>query len=88
MTHQCATSEQQVGSGRVETLIHEEVFLFPTEVALHLLHVVVEIFANVSCSNIHCVQCAQQRSLVVKSLTSVRDEYGWDAKCVVDDEYG
>lgn len=60
----------------------------PTEVALHLLHVVVEIFANVSCSNIHCVQCAQQRSLVVKSLTSVRDEYGWDAKCVVDDEYG
>ena len=30
MSHQCATGHQQVWTGRVETLVNEEILLFPT----------------------------------------------------------
>ena len=71
MTHQCATGQQQVGAGRVQPLIYEEVLLLPTEVAGHLLHRRVEIVAYLRCRHIDGMKGTQQRSLVVERLAGI-----------------
>ena len=47
VAHQRTTSHQQVRTRRVEPFVDEEVFLFPTQVHLHLRHVVIEILADI-----------------------------------------
>ena len=45
VSHERTSRHHQVGSSRVEAFVNEEVFLFPSEVALHLLYVGIEIAA-------------------------------------------
>ena len=88
VTHQRATRHQQVGTGRVESLVDEEVLLFPAEVDLYLLYVVVEVLADIPGSLAYGVQGTQQGRLVVEGFTRIGNEDGGDAQCVVDDEDG
>ena len=88
MTHEGAAGEQQVGTGGIETLVNEEILLFPSEVALHLLHIIIEILADLSGSHVHGMEGAEQGSLVVESLTRIGDEDGGNTKGIVDDEDG
>ena len=88
VTHQRATRHQQVGTGRVESLVDEEVLLLPTEVDLYLLYVVVEVLADILGCIAYGVQGTQQGCLVVEGLTRIGNEDGGDAQCVVDDEDG
>ena len=88
VTHQRATRHQQVGTGRVESLVDEEVLLFPAEVDLYLLYVVVEVLADILGSLAYGVQGTQQGRLVVEGFTRIGNEDGGDAQCVVDDEDG
>ena len=88
MPHQRTTCKQQVGTCRIETFVHKEILLFPTEVRSHLLYRWVKIMANLRGSHIHGMQSTQQRSLVVERLTCVGDEHSGDTKCVINNEDG
>ena len=87
VTHEGASCEEQVGTSRIETFIHKEIFLFPTQVGSHLLHVRVEITAHLRSCHIHGMEGTQERSLIVECLTAITDKDGWNTKCVVDDEH-
>ena len=71
VTHKCASGEHEVGTCRVQSFVNEEVLLLPTEVRDDLLHFRIEVVANLSGCNIHSMQRAQKRSLVVESLACV-----------------
>ena len=86
VSHERAAREHKVGACRIETLVDKEIFLFPSEVRNHLLHVRVEIASHGSCSLSHGTQSAFQRCFVVECLTRVGNENGGNTKCVVDDE--
>ena len=87
VAHQRATRHQQVRACRVQTLVHQEILLFPSQVHLNLGDVVVEILANILGGLSYGMQGTQQRSLIVERLTCVGDEYGRDTQRVVDDEH-
>ena len=86
--HQRAARQQQVGTGGIESLIHEEILLLPTEVRRHLLDRGVEVVADLRGSHVDGMQGAEQRSLVVEGFTGVRYKNGGDDQRVVDDEDG
>ncbi len=88
VSHEGASCEHEVGTRRVEPFVDEEVFLFPSEVARHFLHFGVEVVADVGGGDVHRVQGAQQRRLVVERLAGVGYEYCGDTERVVHDEYG
>ena len=88
VTHQRAARHQQVGTGGVEAFVNEEVFLFPAEVHLHLVYIVVEEAADVFGGLRDSVERTEQRGFVVERLAGVGDEDGGDAEGVVDDEHG
>ncbi len=71
MSHQCAAGEQQVGAGRIESLVYEKILLFPSQIALYFLYVGVEVPADVGGGHVHSVQRAQQRCLVVECLARI-----------------
>ena len=71
VTHKCASGEHEVGACRVQSFVNEEVLLLPTEVRDDLLHLRIEVVANLSCCYIHSMQRAQKRSLIVESLACV-----------------
>ena len=88
MAHQRASCHQQVRTGRIESFVHEEIFLFPTQVHLYLLHVVIEVAAHILCCFGDGTDGTEERGLVVEGLTCIGDEDGGDTQCVVDDEDG
>ena len=87
VAHQRATRHQQVGTGRVKPLVHQEVLLFPTQVHLYLRHVVVEVLAHILGSLAYSMQRTEQGSLVVQSLARICNEDGGNTQRVVNDEY-
>ena len=86
--HQRAARQQQVGTGGIETLVHQEVLLLPAQVGHHLLHLRVEVVADVRCGLVHGTQGFQQGRLVVQRLAGVGNEDGGDAQRVVHHEDG
>ena len=50
MPHQRTTTQFQIGTGIVQSLIHQKIFLFPSQRGNHSLHVFIEILANIHCS--------------------------------------
>ena len=86
MSHQCTSGDAEVGTGIVERGVHEEVFLFPTEVGIDTLHVRYEKFTYFGRRLIDCCQRFQERCLVVECLAGVRDKYGRNTQCLVYDE--
>ena len=87
VTHQRTTCHQQVGTGRVESLVDEEIFLFPTQIDLNLGDVVVEQRAYIGSCLVDSVQSTQQGSLVVKCLTRISDKDGGNTQRVVNDKH-
>ena len=87
MSHEGTSRQHQVWACRVETLIHEEVLLFPTEVGLHLLHLWIEVVAHLSGCLAQGMERTKQRSLVVQSLSRIRNKYSRNTKCIVDNEH-
>ena len=88
VAHQGATSQQQVGTGCIKSFVYQEVLLLPTQVADYLLHLGVKVMANLGSSHIHSLQGAQQGSLVVKCLTTIRYKYGRNNQGIVHNEDG
>ena len=88
VSHQRAACKHQVGSCAVESLVNQEILLFPSKVACNLVYRRVEKPAHVCRRDVYGVHRAQQRSLVVESLACVRDEYRRNTKRVVYDEHG
>ena len=88
MAHQRTACENEVRTCGIEILVDEEILLLPAEVGDDLLHVGIEIVAYIGSSDIHGMQCSQQRSLVVERLARIRDEDGRDTERVVHDEDG
>ena len=55
MAHERTTTQFQIGTGIIQSLIHQKIFLFPSQRGNHSLHVFIEILANIHCSPInHC----------------------------------
>ena len=88
VSHEGTAREQQVRTCGIETLVDEEVLLLPTEVRGNLLYSGIKVMAYIGGCYVHGMEGAKQRSLIVECLTAVRDEYGGDTECIVDDEYG
>ncbi len=86
--HQCASRHEQVRAGGIKPFVHEEVFLFPSQVRDDLLHVGVEVAAHVGGGFVHGVDGLFQRSLVVERLAGVGDENGGNHQGVAQHEYG
>ena len=55
-----ATNAHRLGAGRIETLVYEEVFLFPAEIGGNFLYVGIKIAAYLGSSLAHGVERAQQ----------------------------
>ena len=87
VAHQRAAGQHEVRTCGIEVLVDEEVLLLPSQVADTLLHVGIEIMTNIGSGNVHSMESAQQRCLVVKGLTGVRNEDRRDTQCVVDDKH-
>ena len=86
VTHQGTACQKQVRTCGIESFVHKEILLFPSEVRGYLLHVGIEILTYFRSGHIHSMEGAQQGSLVVEGLTAIRDEDGGNTECVVDDE--
>ena len=56
VAHQRTTCHDQVRTGRVESLVYEEILLFPTQVHLDLLYIVVKELAYIGSRLAHCVE--------------------------------
>ena len=59
VSHQRSPSEHQVGTGKIEALVYQEVFLFPTQVAANFLHFGVEILCHGRCCGVNGLQRTQ-----------------------------
>ena len=55
VAHECTSGKHQVGACCVEVRVYEEILLFPSQVAYHLLYVRIEVVAHVCSSNVHGV---------------------------------
>ena len=87
VAHQGTAREHQVGTCRVKAFIYQEVLLLPTEIGLHLLYLWVEIVAHLGSRLAQGMERAEQWSLVVQSLTGIRNKDGRDTEGIVDDEH-
>ena len=73
-----------LGNGSEVVVVH---LLVLGRAVAHLLHVGIEIMTNIGSGNVHGVERAQQRCLVVQGLTGVRNEDRRDTQRVVDDKH-
>ena len=87
MSHERPSGEQEVRSCCIKSLINEEILLLPSEVAGHLLDVLIEIMAYIGSRHVHGMECPEEWSLVVESLTAVGNEHCRNTERVVDDEH-
>ena len=71
MTYHRSVAEGKVWPCSVERFIDEEVLLLPTEVRSHTLHLGVKVVAHLCGCLVHGVQCLEEGSLVVESLTGI-----------------
>ena len=88
VSHEGTSGQQEVGACGIESLIDEEVFLFPAEVGGDASDVGVKVFADGSGSLIDCGECFFERRLIVESFSGVTDEDGGNHQCVADEEDG
>ncbi len=86
VSHQRTSGKHQVRASRIETFIHEEIFLFPSQVGLHLLHLRIEVMAHFGSCFTQCMERAEQWSLVIEGLTCIRYKNGRDTERIVDDK--
>ena len=87
MSHQCSSCEHQVWSSRIESFIHKEILLLPSQVTRHFLHLRIEVFAHLGSSLIYSMQCSQQWRLIIKCFSRIRDKYRGYAECIIDDKH-
>ena len=88
MSHQRPFGETQVGTGGIECLVYQEIFLFPTKVGVYLLHFGMEEVAYCRGCPVYRREGFQQWCLVVECLPGVGDEDRRDTEGVIDDESG
>ena len=88
VSHQGPSGQQQIGACRIQSFIHEEIFLFPAEVGMDTFHFRVEVMADIGCCLVDGTKSLQQGSFIVKGFAGIGDEDGRDAESVFDDESG
>ena len=86
VSHQRTSGKHQVRAGRIETFIHEEIFLFPSQVGLHLLHLRIEVMTHFGSCLTQCMERAEQWSLIIEGLTCIRNKNGRDTERIIDDK--
>jgi hypothetical protein len=80
MPHQRPARDHQVGTGGEQFLIHQEIFLLPTQVTLHLVDLRVEEPADGHGGVADSLDGALERGLVVEGLAGVGDEHRWGCR--------
>ena len=87
MSHQCSTCQHQVRTGGIQTFIHQEILLFPSEVTDHLLDGRIEIVNHTQCSITHGTKCTFQRCFVVERLPGIGNKDRRNTQRIIDDEH-
>ena len=83
MPHQRTSGEQQVWTGGIQSFVYQEIFLFPSQISHHLLHIRVKIVTNIYSCLINRTQRLQQRSFVVQRFTGISDKYSRDTQRII-----
>ena len=84
--HERAAGDHQVGPGRVQGLVDEEILLLPSEIAENLVHGRVEETADGQGGVRNGLDGLFQRGLVVQCLAGIGNENGRDTEGVTLDE--
>ncbi len=87
VTHEGAAGHHEVGTGGIQGLVDEEVFLFPTEEAVDVVDLLVEVSRDAGSGLVDRVQGAEERGLEVERFTGIGDEDGRDTEGFVEDEH-
>ena len=53
VSHKCTSGKHKVRSCTIESLVNQEIFLFPTKVRRNLLYIVIKIMTHICCSHIN-----------------------------------
>ena len=56
VSHECATCKHKVGTCGIESLVDEEILLFPSEINLYLMYVIIEILAHIGSGLVNGMQ--------------------------------
>ena len=86
VAHQSTAGLLQVSSRVEEVLVHQEVFLLPSEIGNYSVYVFVEQLADLDGSLVDCSHRSQKRSFEVKSFAGIGHEDAVDAEGLVDHE--
>jgi len=80
VAHQGAAGEHQIGARHEKRLIHQKILLFPPQVGLDTLHLLVKIAGHRCGGLIDGPDGTQQGRLVVEGFPRITDEYGGNAQ--------
>ena len=86
--HQCTSGHEQVGARGVESFVHQEIFLLPTQIGNDFFHVRIEVAAYVGGRFVYGMDGLFQGSLVVERLAGIRDENRGNHQGVAENEDG
>ena len=86
MAHEGATGEHEVRPGIIKRLIYEEILLFPAEVGMHMLDLLVKITADLACCMAERRRRADERGLVIQCLACIGHKDGRDTEGIADEE--
>ena len=87
VTHKCAAGHYQVGTGGIQGLVDEEVLLLPSEEAVYMVDLLVEVSRDAGSGFVDRVEGAEKRGLEVERLAGIGDEDGRDTESLVEDEH-
>jgi len=86
MPHERPVCQTQIGACGVQSLIDQEVFLFPAEVWIDLFHIGIEKPTHLYGCFIYLWKCFQKGRFVIEGFTCVRDEDSGNTQCIVHDK--
>ena len=69
--HQRPFGQVQVGAGNIQRLIHQKIFLFPTQVRIYFFHVRIKEFANFHSCFVYSRERFQQRGFIIERFARV-----------------
>ena len=86
MPHERTARQHQVGTHGPKTFVHQEIFLLPTQILNHPVHLLVEIAAHLGRSLVHGRNRPQQRHFIIERLARIGNEDGRNTERTAHDE--
>ena len=71
MPHQSASGQHEIGTRVIKSLVDEEIFLLPAEIAFYMLYLIIKITGDTCRRLVDTVERAEQRSLIVERLAGI-----------------